>query len=61
VFHSYKVVTTTLSAEGLAGVKKGRKRGTTKTTRNDYEGAGNEIRVEMDKGRGRVSFRVAIQ
>jgi hypothetical protein len=67
VFYSYEVAITTLSAEGrwqptrsarlqerLAGVKKGEKRGTTKTTRNDYVGAGNETRMEMDKGRGRL-------
>jgi len=37
----------------LAVVKNREKRGTTKTTRNDYYGVRNGTRVEMDKRRGR--------
>jgi hypothetical protein len=44
----------------LAGVKKGEKRGTTKTTRNDYSGVGNGTRIKMDKRRGEEGFLVVM-
>jgi hypothetical protein len=42
-------------------VKKRVKRGTTKTTRNDYFGMGNGTWMEMDKGRGGKGFSAAMR
>jgi hypothetical protein len=42
-------------------MKKGGKRGTTKTTRNDYYGVGNGTWIKMDKRRVGEGFLVVMR